>query len=76
MHIVICACCHVLCYISVLPASSFFYYYFLGLFPMQCKYAMQCTQDYYIQVGSKRGRKEGEATHSVAIVEEGWKEEQ
>jgi hypothetical protein len=37
---------------------------------------MQCTQDYYIQVGSKRGRKEGEATHSVAIVEEGWKEEQ
>lgn len=68
MHIVICACCHVLCYISVLPASSsFFYYYFLGLFPMQCKYAMQCTQDYItLHTSWKQERKEGRRSYSLS----------
>lgn len=67
MHIVICACCHALYYISILPASFFFFCYFLGLFPMQCN-AMR-TRLHYIQVGSKGGRKEGESYS--AIVEEG-----
>lgn len=59
MHIVICACCHALYYISILPASFFFFCYFLGLFPMQCN-AMQCTQDYitYKLEAREDGRKE------------------
>jgi hypothetical protein len=64
-------------YLSWQLLLFFFYYYFLGLFPMQCKYAMQCTQDYItLHTSWKQERKEGEATHSVAIVKEGWKEEQ
>ena len=65
MHIVICACCHVLCYIS---ASSSPPTTFLGSSPCNAMH----TKLHYItyKLEAREEGNEGEATHSVAIVEE------